>query len=116
LSVHALLVFPHAQAHNQVPFKFLCVHVFEKGHTPNWTTKIFRTRNVQNTSPTTYLLDDLKGDPVQGGFYEQDIKKTKFHNTYLVEMILKQKDDYVLVRWLGFSKSEDSWTHKNEIL
>jgi len=91
-------------------------HVFEKGYTPNWTTEIFRIRKVQNTSPTTYLLEDLKGDPVQGGFYKQEIKKTKFPNTYLVEKIVKQKDDYVLVRWLGFSKSEDSWIHKNEIL
>jgi len=64
-------------------------HVFEKGYTPNWTTKIFGIRKVQNTFPTTYLLEDLKGDPVQGGFYKQEIKKTKFPNTYLVENILK---------------------------
>jgi len=54
----------------------------------------------------------LKGDPVQGGFYKQEIKKAKFPNTYtsIVEKIVKQEDDYVLVRWLGFSKSEDSGT------
>jgi len=44
------------------------------------------------------------------------LKKTKFPNTYLVEKVVKQKYGYVLVRWLGFSKSENSWIHKNEIL
>lgn len=91
-------------------------HVFEKGYTPNWTTEIFRIRNVRNTFPTTYLLEDLKGTPIQGGFYAEEIKKTLFPHTYLVEKILRRKGDRVLVRWLGFSKSEDSWVHKNEIL
>jgi hypothetical protein len=84
--------------------------------TTTTTTEIFRIRKIQRTYPTTYLLDDLNGNPIQGGFYRQEIKKTHFPHTYLVEKILKRKGDRVFVRWLGFPTSQDSWVHKNEIL
>jgi len=42
--------------------------VFEKGYTPNYTTEIYKIRKVKNTYPTTYILEDLDGRPIQGGF------------------------------------------------
>jgi len=48
---------------------------FEKGYTQNYTTEIFKIRKVKSTYPKTYLLEDLDGSPIQGGFYKEEIKK-----------------------------------------
>lgn len=82
---------------------------FAKGYTPSWTTEIFRITHVRKTKPITYLLSDIYGNPIQGGFYEEEIQKVKHPDVYLVEKILKRKGDKVLVKWLGFDSSHNSW-------
>jgi len=47
---------------------------------------------VKNTYPKTYLLEDLDGSPIQGGFYKEELKKTRFPHTYLVEKVERRKD------------------------
>lgn len=91
-------------------------HIFEKGYTPNWTTEIFKVKKVQITSPITYLLEDYKGNPIKGGFYEFELQKAKFVDTYLVEKVLKKKADKIYVKWLGFDKTHNSWINKNNII
>lgn len=91
-------------------------HLFEKGYTPNFSTEVFRIKSIQITNPVTYILEDYQGNPIKGGFYEEEIQATKFPNTYLVEKILKTKGDKVYVKWLGFSSQHNSWINKNEIL
>ncbi len=50
-------------------------HIFEKKYTPNWSTEIFTITRVVKTKPITYHLKDYQGQPVVGGFYEEEIKK-----------------------------------------
>lgn len=83
--------------------------VFEKGYTPNWSTELFKIIKIQITNPVTYLLEDLQGRPIKGGFYEEEIQKTANPDVYLVEKILQRKGNKVKVRWLGFNSSHDSW-------
>lgn len=90
-------------------------HVFEKGYTPNWTTEIFKIRKIQNTHPITYLLEDYKGNPIQGGFYELEISGAKYPDFYLVEKILKKQGDKVFVKWLGFPSNHNSWINKKDV-
>ncbi|CAK1581386.1 unnamed protein product [Parnassius mnemosyne] len=90
---------------------------FEKGYTPNWSTEIFKIRKLQNTIPTTYLIKDtIRGQPILGGFYAQELQKTKNPNIYLVEKVLRSKGNKVLVKWLDLSSSENSWIDKSNIL
>lgn len=91
-------------------------HIFEKGYTPNWTSEIFEIKSVRNTYPTTYILEDYQGNKIEGGFYNEELSKTRFPDTYLVENILKIKNDKAYVKWLGFSNQHNSWINKNEIL
>lgn len=91
-------------------------HVFDKGYTPNWTTEIFKIRCIQNTFPVTYLLEDYQGQPVLGGFYEHELLRTQYPNTYLIEKIIKTRGNRALVKWLGFSDQHNSWINKNEII
>ncbi|KAJ8909474.1 hypothetical protein NQ315_014891 [Exocentrus adspersus] len=91
-------------------------HVFEKSYTPNWTTELFKIVKVQITNPTTYLLEDMQGHLIKGGFYEEELQKTNNSDIYLVEKVLRRKGRKVYVRWLGFNKSHDSWIDDNNIL
>lgn len=91
-------------------------HIFTKGYLPNWTNEVFTVHRVQPTIPETYLLKDSKGEILQGGFYGHELLKSKTGNVYLVEKILRKRGNQLLVRWLGFDKSEDTWIDKKDLL
>ncbi|KAJ8678429.1 hypothetical protein QAD02_014216 [Eretmocerus hayati] len=74
-----------------------------------------KLREVVNTNPTTYQLQDYYGKNVEGGFYEQELSTVKNPNVYLVEKILQRKGAQVLVKWLGLDE-QDSWISKNNVL
>ena len=83
--------------------------VFEKGYTPNWSTEIFTVSKVVKTNPVTYHLKDYQDKPITGGFYEEELSKTKYPHIYLVEKVLKRRGKQAYVKWLGFDKSHNSW-------
>ena len=62
--------------------------IFEKGYTPNWTTEVFKIIKVQKTNPVTYLLEDVRGNAVAGGFYEYELLRVAYPDVYLVEKVL----------------------------
>ncbi len=84
-------------------------HVFEKGYTPNWTTELFIINQVKISDPVTYLLKDMNDRPIKGAFYGEELQKTKNPDVYLVEKVLRKKGNKVLVKWLGFDESHNSW-------
>lgn len=88
--------------------------VFAKGYFANYTTEIFKIDKVHMTMPPTYSLMDLSNEMIKGKFYEFEIQKVKHPDVYLVEKVLKQKDDKVLVKWLGFKKP--TWISSSDIL
>ncbi|KAJ8911911.1 hypothetical protein NQ315_012325 [Exocentrus adspersus] len=61
-------------------------HVFAKVYTPNWTTKLFKI-----TNPITCLLEDMRGQQIQGAFYAEELQKTTNPDVYLVEKVLRRK-------------------------
>ena len=89
---------------------------FEKGYTPNWTTEVFRIIKVQKTNPVTYLLEDYRGNPVAGGFYEYELHRATHPDVYLVEKVLRKRGNEVYVKWLGFDKSHNSWINKDNVI
>jgi hypothetical protein len=90
--------------------------IFTKKYLPNWTNEVFTVYKVQPTYPETYILKDNKGELLHGAFYGHEMLKSTSGDVYLVEKILKRKGDKVLVRWLGFNESEDSWISKQDLL
>uniref|UniRef100_A0A2S2NVE3 Chromo domain-containing protein n=1 Tax=Schizaphis graminum TaxID=13262 RepID=A0A2S2NVE3_SCHGA len=91
-------------------------HIFSKGYTPNWTTEIFTISKVLHTNPVTYQLKDESDNIILGGFYEQEIKLTDFPNTFLIERIIKKVKDKMLVKWMGFDSSHNSWISSADVL
>lgn len=90
--------------------------LFEKGYTPSWTTEIFRVTKIQPTNPTTYSLSDLNDKQIKGSFYEQELQRTQKHEIYLIEKTLKRKGNKILVKWLGFDESHNSWINKEDFV
>lgn len=83
--------------------------VFDKGYYANWSTELFKIVKVCNTNPVTYKLEDHYGRPLLGGFYNEEISKTRHPDTYLVEKILKRRGNKVYVKFLGFDDDENMW-------
>lgn len=90
-------------------------HVFEKGYTPNWTTEIFTIRKVQNTNPITYLLRDSDNVDVEGAVYTEELLLAKYPDVYLVEKILRRRNNQVYVKWLGFGDEFNEWIDESNI-
>lgn len=90
--------------------------IFEKGFTPNWSTELFKINKIKNTHPLTYEIRDFRNQPILGSFYGYELQKTKYPDTFLIEKILKRNGSRLFVKWLGFSKKDNSWIDKNAIV
>ena len=41
---------------------------FAKGHAPNWSEQVFVIKKIKNKVPWTYVINDLNGEEIVGGF------------------------------------------------
>lgn len=89
--------------------------IFEKGYTPNWSTEIFTVEKVMKTVPFTYRLKDYQEQPIAGGFYEEELLKTKYPDIYLIEKVVRKRGDHYYVKWLGFDETHNSYVHKDDM-
>ena len=46
-------------------------NIFGKGYTQNWSEKVFAISKIKNTVMLTFVISDLKGEPITGIFYEK---------------------------------------------
>jgi hypothetical protein len=51
---------------------------FTKGFVSKWTDEIFKIDEVIPTVPVTYRIKDLKGENIEGRFYENELQRTEF--------------------------------------
>ena len=51
-------------------------NIFAKGYAPNWSEEIFVIKEIKNTFPWTYVINDLNGEEIIGTFYEKELQKT----------------------------------------
>lgn len=90
--------------------------LFEKGYTANWTTELFKVRKVQPTQPVTYLLEDLHDRPIKGSFYSYELQKTECPDVYLVEKVVRKDKNKLLVKWLGFDSTHNSYIERKDFV
>ena len=85
---------------------------FQRGFLPGWTQEIFIVRQMENTHPYVYRLQDQRGENILGTFYEQEMQKVKQGDkdtVYRIERVLKKRGRQALVRWAGYGPDFDSW-------
>lgn len=91
---------------------------FEKHYYSNFSTELFKIIKIKNTVPVTYMISDMKNQPISGAFYSQELLKTKHTDVYLVEKVIKYSKDKktALIKWLGFDNSHNTWLDVKTIL
>jgi hypothetical protein len=92
--------------------------IFEKGYLPNWSEELYTVHEVKRTDPITYILKDMNGDIVTGGFYTEELQKSK-QEVFRIEKVLRKKKingiEHGLVKWLGYDKKFNEWKPMSEI-
>src|SRR6218665_2020314 len=88
---------------------------FEKGYTPRWTEEVFTISQVQYTDPITYKITDYNEEEIQGTFYEQELQKTN-QQIFRIEKVIRRRGDKLLVKWLGYPDSFNSWIDNKELI
>ncbi len=51
---------------------------FEKGYKGYWSKEIFKIKEVKNTSPITYKIEDLDNEEIHGSFYNNELQRSWF--------------------------------------
>lgn len=90
--------------------------VFDKRYFPNWTNEVFTIYRVHPSNPETYILKDKSGKILHGTFYGHELLKSNTDNVYLIDKVLRKKGNKLLVKWLGFDRSQSTWINKKDIL
>ena len=89
--------------------------VFENGYTTRWTEEIFTIKEIRETNPITYKLEDLQGEEITGTFYEPELQKTE-QQIYRIEKIIKKEKGKSFVKWKGYSDKFNSWVDNKDLI
>ena len=89
--------------------------VFEKGYTTRWTEEIFMIKEIRDTNPITYILEDLQGEEIKGSFYEPELQKTQ-QQIFRIEKVLEEENGKSFVKWKGYSDNFNSWVDNEDLI
>ena len=65
-------------------------NIFAKVYTQNWSEEVSEIKNVKNTVPWTYTINDLNDDKIIGTFYEKELQKTN-QQEFRLGKVIKRK-------------------------
>ena len=90
-------------------------NIFAKRYTPNWSEEVFVIKEVKNSVPWTYVINDLNSDEIIGTFFEKELQKTN-QPEFRIEKVIKKKGDKLYVNWKSFNSSFNSWIDKKDLI
>ena len=70
-------------------------------------------KEIKNTVPWTYVINDLNGEKITGTFYENELQRTN-QQDFRIEKVVKKKGDKLYVKWKGYDNSFNSWIDKKD--
>ena len=65
-------------------------------------------KEVKNTVPWTYVINDLNSEEIMETFYEKKLQKVSQHK-FRIERVIKKKGDKLYANWKGYNNSFNSW-------
>ena len=71
-------------------------------------------KEVKNTVPWTYVINDLNDEKIIGTFYEKELQKTN-QQEFRIEKVIK-KGDKLYVKWKDYDNSFNSWIDKKDLV
>ena len=81
-----------------------------------WSEQLYKIYKINKSNVITYQLKDMNNKIIKGRFYEKELQLTK--NTteeYIIEKILKTKNNKIYVKWRRYDSSFNSWINKNTV-
>ena len=90
-------------------------NTFAKGYTTNWSEETFVIKEIKNTVPWTYVINDLNGEEIIGTFYEKELQKIE-QQEFRIEKVIKRKGNKLHVKWNGYDNSFNSWIDKKDLI
>lgn len=96
---------------------------FEKEYDVRWSTEqfIIASRHVKENI-AKYVLKDFNNEIIPGEFYEQELQriyvddKTMYKIEYVVKKRSRNGKKEVLVKWMGYNSSFNSWIPEENIV
>jgi hypothetical protein len=92
--------------------------IFEKGYTQNWSNEVYKIYNVDNSEfPTIYNIEDLKGENIDGLFYEQELLKTAIPDYKEIDEVTIEKEgrkNVYIVSYKGLPSKFNERLYKKE--
>jgi transposase InsO family protein len=97
--------------------------IFEKGFEKNWSDEVFIISEVlPRRHLTVYRIEDMSHEPIEGTFYEIELKRVQIEKStvFKIDKIVDQRkigrSTQLLVKWLGYPSSQNSWVKKSDII
>jgi len=106
---------PTMAPHDLVRIKRLG-HAFHRGFDETFSRHIYRIHRVNQRKPRpTYFLTTMEGEPVEGGFYQEELQPVQFNEVFKLNKILEETKDRVLVSWKGWGPQYNTWVQKDDV-
>ena len=80
-------------------FKPKPVDIFAKGYSSNWSQEV-TIKNVKNTVPSTYIINDLNERKNCWNFFPKKLYKTN-QKELRIEQVIKKNGDKLHLQWKG---------------
>ena len=72
-------------------------------------------KEIKNTVPWTYIINDLNGEKIIGKFYEKELQKID-QQEFRIEKVVRRKGNKLYVKWKGYDSSFNSWIDKKDLV
>ena len=70
---------------------------FAKGYTPNFSEEFFVIKEIKDTVPYAYIINDLNDKLIIETFFEKELQKTN-QEEFRVEKVIKKKGNKLYVK------------------
>ena len=82
-----------------------------------WSEELFKIYDINRSDVIMYKLKDMNDEIIEGLFYEKELQKSKnTSDEYIIEKIIKIKNDKLFVKWRGYNNSFNSWINKKDVI
>ena len=82
-----------------------------------WSEELFKIYDINISDVSRYKLKDMNDEIIEGSFYEKELQKTKNKTEeYIIEKIIKAKNNKLFIKWRGYNNSFNSWINKKDII
>ena len=89
-------------------------NIFAKEYTLNGSEEVFVIKELKNTVPWKYVINDLNGEEIRNILWKRTAKTNQ--QRFRIEKVIKRKGSKLYVKWKGYDNSLNIWTDENDLV